>query len=81
MLKDVAEGGVVPAFDVGLEILELLLKLIHLGSWWRDEGVPGRLNHFLEAWMCEPEGFKAEWPFGSVPWSTPLERNGPVIRS
>ena len=79
MLKDVVEGAVVPAFDVGLDILEVLLKLKHLGAWRWDEGVPSRLDHFLEARMCEPEGLKAEYPFSSVPRPKPLERNGPVI--
>ena len=80
-MKDVAECGLIPAFDVGLKILEMLLKLEHLGTWWWSEGLPSCVEHFLEAWVSEPEGFKAKRSFGGVSWSGPLERDGPMIRT
>ena len=79
LLKDVAKGGVVLAFDASLEVLKVLLKLKHLGACWWCESLPGRDDHLLESWVGELECLKAEGFFRSIAWSGPLKRNGPVI--
>jgi hypothetical protein len=71
-LEDVTKGRMVPLFNAGFEIFEVLLKLEHLGTWRRNESPPSGVNHFLEAWVGERESLKLEGYFDVVPWSGPL---------
>jgi len=80
-LKGVAKSLLIPAFDLGFQEFEFLLKLEHFLSLWHREVVPSGSDEVIEGGMGEPKIFKSEWTSGRVVWPFPLERDWLVVGS
>ena len=71
----------IPFLDLTFSVLEFLLELEHFGAWRRMEVFPFSVDKFVKVWMSQPKDFEAERPADVFPWSRPVKRNGPVIRT